>query len=300
MAERTNLSNYEEDITDENVDETEQIREQIEETRQEMGETIQAIEEKLSLNNISEQVSEQISEKASELFESAKVEVYEATLGKVGKIMKNVNKEIKRSGILEKAVENPLPLFLIALGTGLLVFKGKRSRSGQNNGNRRKNLSAAAASETSLVKDTRNKIGNAATSVYQSAEGAASSVYETVGGVAGSALERVENLGSQARDSYDYYISENPLAVGAIAVAAGALVGLAIPSTSYENQLMGETRENLISKAQDKAHETIEQVRKVAGDTVSAVREEVIEKVQEAAGNQAETSNTKARNQGQA
>src|SRR5687768_5212301 len=40
---------------------TEHIRQEIEETRNSMGETIDAIQERLSIANISEQVSEQVS-----------------------------------------------------------------------------------------------------------------------------------------------------------------------------------------------------------------------------------------------
>lgn len=286
MAERTGLTYYEENIAEENVDETKQIRERIEETRQEMGETIQAIEERLSLDNISEQVSEQISEKASEIYETAKDNVYQATIGKAGKFMKNVNKEIKKSGILEKAVENPLPLFFIAFGAGLLVFKGKNGRRANYDGNRRRNLSAASQSDSSLIKNTREKIDNAA-----------SSVYDTVGGVAGNAAEQIEHIGTRARDGYDYYINENPLAVGAVALALGVVVGLAIPATSYENELMGEARENLLSKAQDTAKETVEKVKKVAGEAVSVVSEDVVEKAKQVAGNAAETISTEAENQ---
>jgi hypothetical protein len=45
--------------------EAEQLREQIEETRRGMGETIDAIQEKLSFSNISEQVQAQVSSKSA-------------------------------------------------------------------------------------------------------------------------------------------------------------------------------------------------------------------------------------------
>jgi small-conductance mechanosensitive channel len=45
--------------------ETEQLRDQIEETRRGMSETIDAIQEKLSLSNISEQVKDQFPGKSA-------------------------------------------------------------------------------------------------------------------------------------------------------------------------------------------------------------------------------------------
>jgi hypothetical protein len=40
-------------------------------------------------------------------------------------------------------------------------------------------------------------------------------------------------------------LQENPLAVGTLAVGVGAAVGLAIPETSKEHEVMGEARDNL-------------------------------------------------------
>jgi ElaB/YqjD/DUF883 family membrane-anchored ribosome-binding protein len=101
--------------------------------------------------------------------------------------------------------------------------------------------------------------------------GAASSV----GDYAGKAYDRVGDLGSQARDHYDYYIEENPLAVGAVALALGAAVGMAIPSTRVENQLMGETREQLMQKAQDTAGDLVDRVKQVAGEAQRTISDEV-------------------------
>jgi len=66
------------EITDDQPEETEQIKAQIEETRSQLGETIDAIQEKLSLSNMSEQVSEQV----TNVIESAKDTAYDATIGK--------------------------------------------------------------------------------------------------------------------------------------------------------------------------------------------------------------------------
>src|SRR5438067_937830 len=57
----TGLENESLEMTGEHPDETEHLRSQIEETRKEMGETIDALQEKLSFSNVSEQVSETVS-----------------------------------------------------------------------------------------------------------------------------------------------------------------------------------------------------------------------------------------------
>ncbi|HEX8636892.1 MAG TPA: DUF3618 domain-containing protein, partial [Pyrinomonadaceae bacterium] len=101
------------DATSDATDETDQIREQIEETRSSMSETIDAIQEKLSISNISEQVKEQVSEQITSAFETAKDSVYSATIGKVGEFMKTAGRELSKTEAGRVAKDNPVPLLLI-------------------------------------------------------------------------------------------------------------------------------------------------------------------------------------------
>ena len=287
--------------TDDSTDETEQIREKIEATRTNMSETIDAIQEKLSISKISEQVKEQVSEHISSAIETAKDSVYGATFGKMGDFMAKLSK----TDAGKVARNNPLPLVLIGLGIGLLAYQnayGKKRQSyryDSDEDDRREIYRGRTRDSFSSLKSAPGKIGDAAGSAYDSVSGAASSAIGTVGDVAGSAYEgvadaasgaysgvsnaassaysgvgnaassayeKVGDLGSQAREQYDYYIDENPLAVGAVALAVGAAVGLSIPSTRYEGQLLGETRDNLLAKAQDAAGGLVDKVKQVAGE----------------------------------
>ena len=80
--------------------------------------------------------------------------------------------------------------------------------------------------------------------------------------------EKVGELSTAAREQYDYYLEENPLAVGAVALALGAAVGFAIPSTRYEDQLLGETRARLVDQAGDKAIEFLDNSKAAIKDAV--------------------------------
>lgn len=317
MAEKTNLENTDnferneenalteidaaetsDDATDEATDETEQIREQIEETRNRLGDTIDAIQEKLSLANISEQVTEQVTEQVSNIYETAKDSVYEATIVKAGKFMSKFNRELQKSDIINKVSENPLPVLLITVGAGLLFFKGKKKKSFryQNQHPANSNVNRRSGNQSSVLGDARETLTGAASSAYETAGSAASSAYETAGNAASSAYEtagnaansayqsvsgaasgtvrKIGDLGGQARDSYDYYIEENPLAVGAVAFAVGAVLGLSIPSTQYENQFAGQAREQLISKVKDTVGETVDKVKNIAEQAKNTVGEE--------------------------
>jgi len=315
------------DDEDTETEETEHLKAQIEETRSQMGETIDAIQEKLSFQNISDQVKEQVSEQISQAYETVKESVYDATIKKAGKFMQSMNKtvnegldEITNSDVMRTVRANPLPLALIGLGVGMLIMNGYRSKSssrhyaygnGEGNGKSRnqpstlrsaqnaiagtagsayESVSDAASSAYGTVSDTASsaygKVSNAASAAASGVSSAASTAAGTVSNVAGSAYEGVTNFagtaydkvgefGSQARETYDHHIEENPLAVGAVALALGAAVGMAFPTTRYEGQIMGETKQNLLNLAQDRAGELVDKVKQVASDAGATLQEEV-------------------------
>jgi ElaB/YqjD/DUF883 family membrane-anchored ribosome-binding protein len=295
-------------VTDDNADETDdtdQIRAQIEETRSQMGETIDAIQEKLSFQNISEQVKEQVSEHINSALETAKETVYDATignLGKAGKFMQNIGKEISNTEAGKFARKNPFPLVLIGLGVGLLAYEGfgnrnRRAYRYSDYDNDPRNRGMRDSGTMSTLKSATGKIGDTASHAYESVsettgqalesvKGAANSAYGTVTDsankaysavtdYANTAYEKAGEYGTVAREKYDYYLEENPLAVGAVALAVGAAVGLAIPATRYENELMGEYSQQLLDKAQTTAGDLVERVKEVASEAQKTIGSEV-------------------------
>lgn len=319
---------------EEATEDTEQIRAQIEQTRNQMGETIDAIQERLSMSNIKEQVSEQI----SSAVDTAKDAVYDATIGKAEKFMQNVSRSLSdvtgsvgrslsdvtgnvgntlaKTDVLGTVSRNPIPFALIGLGIGMLVLNSRsRSKSpsysydydagnyneddynggtrgssrNRSRGGVRSTLKSATRTVSGAAGSAVEGVSNVAGSAYSGVSSAAGSAYQGLTSAAGSAYEGIgsglETVGTQARqlagsaqDQYEYYIEENPLAVGAVALAFGAAVGFMIPATETESRLMGEYRDDLVSKAGDLARGALDKVQQVAG--------EVSKTVQEQAGNQ--------------
>lgn len=257
-------------------DDPEKIRSQIEETRREMGETIDAIQEKLSYSNISEQVSERV----NEAIETAKDSIYDATIGKAGRFMRNAGREISKTNWGKSAMENPVPFALIGLGIGVLLINNFGSK--KSNGRRYQTNYESTANKSSLMETAGEKISgtyesasNTAHHAYEGVVNAANSAYQTVDDAAHLVYEKAGEFGSQAREQYEYYIEENPLAVGAVAFGVGAAIGFAIPSTQYEGNLMGEARQNLIQKAQDTAGTLVDKAKQVASEASQTFKEEV-------------------------
>lgn len=318
---------------EEATEETEQIRAQIEQTRSQMGDTIDAIQERLSMSNIKEQVSEQI----NSAVDTAKDAVYDATIGKAEKFMQNVSRSLSdvtgsvgrslsdvtgnvgdtlsKSDVMGTISRNPIPFALIGLGIGMLVLnarsrssapsyrydydagnyneedydddttRGSRSRRGGVRSTLKsatRTVSGAAGSAyegvSNVAGSAASGVSSAAGSAYQGLTSAAETAYEGIGSGISTVGTQARQLAGTAQDQYEYHIEENPLAVGAVALAFGAAVGFMIPATQTESRLMGEYRDDLVSKAGDLARGALDKVQQVAG--------EVSKTVQEQAGNQ--------------
>jgi hypothetical protein len=103
-------------------------------------------------------------------------------------------------------------------------------------------------------------------------------------------VDQAQYRAQRVEDRFEQTLRSNPLAVGAVALALGSAVGLALPQTQRENQLMGETRETLVDRAQEVASETFEKVQRVATEVTAEVKETAKETTKEQAREQGLTS----------
>lgn len=259
--------------------ETERIKAEIEDTRAEMGQTINEIQERLSPEHIMGQVKET---------------VREATIGKVEKVMDRVGETISNvtepamdamgragetlkttgSSITNTIRENPIPCALIGLGLGMYVVR--RWRGGNDRASRSRayqpEFEAGMAMPRSRGKG-RQYYGSSgeyagASRQYGSARNTLMNMKDTAGEWAHGTAESVSHLGHQAKEQafragrgFQHLVEENPLAVGAAAVAVGAVVGLALPATRIEHEYMGEASEKLVDRAQQVARDAMDKVK---------------------------------------
>ncbi len=247
---------------DTEVDEVAATRAEIERTRADMSETVDAIQERLSPENLKEQ---------------AKDRVKEATVGRA---------QEAGSGIVETIRANPLPAALTGIGLGWLLVSARRSASGQTRYRGRAypydyppryEGRATTTSGGTSVLSPGEALGRARDRVDESATQAQDRASEA----ASQAQDRVSNLTHQARyqarrasGGFERMVRENPLAMGALAVGAGAALGLAIPQSTQEHEVMGEARDTFVEKAQEKAQDAQQRVGRVAQEAQSAAKEE--------------------------
>jgi ElaB/YqjD/DUF883 family membrane-anchored ribosome-binding protein len=277
------------DDEDEEVErQVSEIRENIEQTRVQMGGTIDEIQERLSPAYIKEQVKEQVKEQ----YEQAKETVREATIGKVEDMVERVSNTVyeTRRGIVDTIKANPVPAALVGIGLAWMWMSGRenpygatgRSYGRDPRGYDRRSSSFTRQGGPGVWERTTDAAGNLADKTKETMSDMVGQVQENAGDLAGRAkstvsdvvnrtqetaghlAEQAQHQARRAGDRVQTAMHETPLAVGAIALALGAGVGLAIPQTRKENDLMGETRDALVDRAQTAMKGTLDQVQQVA------------------------------------
>lgn len=137
-----------------------------------------------------------------------------------------------------------------------------------------------------------DRVKGRASSVRDSASDIIGSGREHLSDIGGRASERVSDVASrvshvasdvkettryQAQRSADRLqrtMEDNPLAVGAVALAIGMAAGFAIPESEREREMMGPARERLIGRAREAASDAKERAKEVAERVVDEVSNE--------------------------
>ena len=182
------------------------------------------------------------------------------------------------SGIVGTIKANPWPAALTGIGLTWLFVNRRRGSSGQT---RYRDMAYDYAPRYEDRGGSGSSAGQALDRAQSRVGDAASQAQDRAGEVASHAQDRAANLAEQARyqarrasGTFQRMLRENPLSVGALAVGTGAAIGLAIPQTTQEHDVMGEARDTLVERAQEKAQEAQHKVQRVAQEAQSAAKEE--------------------------
>jgi gas vesicle protein len=248
----------------------EEIEREIEQTRSRLSRDIDELGNKLSPHNLKEE---------------AKSAIKGAAQGAVS----NVGEQARRTGsrLVEVIRENPLPV--IAVGAGVTWLLTQRSRSEVSGGRMARYAYTGPERRQGEYWQSgrggiKDRIGSSVSGVKDSMSEAASGVAERAGEIKDRASERVSELGGEARrktrrikTNLEHAAEENPLALAIGATVVGLALGLLLPGTERENELMGSARDQLV----DRAERTAERVKDAAVEAGREVKETVKSEIEQ-------------------
>ncbi|MEA2722775.1 MAG: hypothetical protein QOH59_546 [Gemmatimonadales bacterium] len=255
----------------------EDIEREIEETRARMSNNIDELGDRLSPDNLKHEAKSAIRHVAHDA-------------------VSNVGEQARRTGsrLVDVIRENPLPVIAFGAGvTWLLTQRSNRDISGDRMArfaytgpDRRQGWEGSGI---------KGRVGEAVSGVKESVSEVASGIKDRagevasdVGGLTARAQERVGELGGRARrqtqrvkTNLEHAATENPLILAIGATVAGLVLGLLLPGTERENELLGPARDQLMDRAEKTADRVKDAATEAGREVKEAVRTEISERAPE-------------------
>ncbi|HYI66851.1 MAG TPA: DUF3618 domain-containing protein [Candidatus Limnocylindrales bacterium] len=237
-----------EGMTEGEAAEVAEIRADIEDTREEMGGTLTELGDRLEPGHLVNQVKEN---------------VREATIGRVEETAKGVSEMV-----MDTIKRNPVPAALAGAGLALLWAnrsQGPRSSTSYGTGYGYQSRPAT------MYEGPAQGIGSKARDAASTVTGAVGSVAEGAQQATGEVIDRAGETAQQVGFKLDSFMQASPLALGAVAIGAGAVLGSILPETSQERQVLGDASRQVTSAVRD----GVEQATTKAEETLDRAEEKV-------------------------
>ena len=284
---------------------TDMLREEIEQTRERMSGTLDQLGERLNPNRIKQQVKDNVREatigRVEDMARHASVRVNETREGILETIRDNPvpaamigiglgwmlfngrrdsrshthslqSSDVSGYGYVGN-VDSVTPRLMqddAAGGMGASV-------SHDHTGGIRSHVSDVAVNAREKVSDVTHRAGERISEVKDTATEKVGDVAHRVQHVATDLAQTTRYQAHRAEDRFASTMQDNPLAVGAVAIALGMAAGFAIPETRRENEILGPTRDKLVdrarmvaSEAKERAHEVVDRVKEAAEEELSS------------------------------
>ncbi|MFL5770585.1 MAG: DUF3618 domain-containing protein [Chloroflexota bacterium] len=277
-----------------------ELVEDIEVTRVELVETADELGRRLDPGNLMEN--------AKQTARDATVGKVEAMATQAGDMVSEAGMQVRDTGtgVIETMRRNPIPTALAGIGIAWLWMSRNstprrpmryaggydwndrwsrdRYATGRyatarygGDGGFGRTASDAFDAAGERASDAVDAAGRSMRRVSRSASDAADSVGRRAEDVVGDARRTLDDVGpnvqSAAEDASDTarrVLEENPLAAGAIALAVGTAVGLAMPATRVEQELMGDAGSRVIDQAQEAAARPLEKAERAMREAAPA------------------------------
>jgi len=247
----------------------ERIESEIAHTRAEVSSTIDAIQRKLTPGQLMDQ--------AVDYFRSSAPSDFGA----------NLSRSIR---------DNPIPVALVGVGIAWLMMSGQAAKTRWSPRNElSESMSTEGSAESgvnraaSAAADAGRKVKDRMSEMTSRAGDMMTGARERISATAGDTRMRVSELSARTREqvyrtrgTLTHVLEEQPLVVGAIGLAVGAVLGASLPSTRREDELMGGTRDAMMHSARDAVGEQAEALKESAQRIAETAGQEAGRRTQEA------------------
>ena len=179
----------------------------------------------------------------------------------------------------ETVRNNPIPVLLTAAGliwlTTSIATRNRSRASSHDEGfssyrDNAEDLSDYGHNDGGIrgkVDEARSRVSNVAHRVSDRVTGAAHDVADRTRDRFSSTMHSVQDRTRGAGSDLMNLVQQQPVALGALALAAGALLGAALPITQYENRMVGPTRDRTLARAKEMGQREYENLKQAVSSS---------------------------------
>ncbi len=274
------------------------IRRDIDVTLEEMGTTLDEIKNRLSPDELKHQAKDRLDEMKHQTKDRLK-STAKTKARNMKSSMEHTMKEYK-STMSDTVRDNPLPAAVAGIGIGWLVFSMYKERKDRKRGmhyphecytfyNAWTGEFEEACPEEACLEEEGGMTGQYREKGSEKAEEFKGRLKERsehfrqqMSGRTGELKHRASDWGhqasqrtTQARQGFQRQMRSNPMPIGMAAIAAGALIGLLVPESTWEDRVMGEQRDEMMHRAKETGREKMEQAKHAAEESKETFKKEM-------------------------
>lgn len=174
----------------------------------------------------------------------------------------------------DAAKRQPLPLALVGTGLAWLMLSDNRHSlrsdiSLDHSSNALSDNNSRSSHTTETVKSAVHSATHKLAEKRDAATHTIADMGNKVSGAVTGTFEKVTHNAQRVKSGYEHMLEEQPLALGAIGLALGALLAASAPRTRQENRMMGGTSDKLFNDAKKFGSEKVEQAKDAVKSTLS-------------------------------
>ena len=188
---------------------------------------------------------------------------------KIGDTATRMAEQTRRAAeeLLRPVRDNPWPLALIGVGVAWFLVRSRSSDTGADDWRHgddwRRDQHSANDHRQHEYSEYSDYRGRAATRPSWTA----SEVTGRLSDLVSDASRRVRDLSRDTQYRVGRMMQDNPMVLGAVALAAGAVIGTLLSRTGVEDSYMGETRDTMLESARKMAEDKVQELSQVVRDS---------------------------------
>ncbi|WP_421683925.1 DUF3618 domain-containing protein [Stutzerimonas urumqiensis] len=170
---------------------------------------------------------------------------------------------------------NPVPTLLTGIGLVWLMAGQNRQPTSTYSTSTGPSMRDRMSEKTAGLKERGASVKDRATQMRSSVSSSLGSARSRVSDTGRHASENLRHRAGQARGGFNRMLNEQPLALGAIGIALGALVAACVPPTRREDEMMGEARDQMKERLREQAEVGYQKASAVGEQVATHVKQDM-------------------------